>query len=79
MLGVLGGSIGACSGIATIMLSLVNWQVILSRFVVLGVRAGASPVCVFGVPGVGGIPRAPPTACAARVSAGRGSQISGET
>ena len=44
MLGVLGGSIGACSGmIATIMLSLVQgWQAILSPgFVVLGVGVGA--------------------------------------
>ena len=44
MLGVLGGSIGACSGmIATIILSLVQgWQAILSPgFVVLGVGVGA--------------------------------------
>lgn len=44
MLGVLGGSIGACSGmIATIVLSLVQgWQAILSPgFVVLGVGVGA--------------------------------------
>ena len=44
MLGVLGGSIGACSGmIATIMLSFVQgWQAILSPgFVVLGVGVGA--------------------------------------
>ena len=44
MLGVLGGSLGACSGmIATIMLSLVQgWQAILSPgFVVLGVGVGA--------------------------------------
>ena len=44
MLGVLGGSTGACSGmIATIMLSLVQgWQAILSPgFVVLGVGVGA--------------------------------------
>ena len=44
MLGVLGGSIGACSGmIATIILSLVQgWQAVLSPgFVVLGVGVGA--------------------------------------
>lgn len=44
MLGVLGGSIGACSGmIATTILSLVQgWQAILSPgFVVLGVGVGA--------------------------------------
>ena len=44
MLGVLGGSIGACSGmIATIILSLVQgWQAVLSPgFVVLGVDVGA--------------------------------------
>lgn len=44
ILGVLGGSIGACSGmIATIVLSLVQgWQAILSPgFVVLGVGVGA--------------------------------------
>lgn len=44
MLGVLGGSIGACSGmIATIILSLVQgWQAILSPgFVVLGMGVGA--------------------------------------
>ena len=44
MLGVLGGSIGACSGmIATIILSLVQgWQAILSPgFVVLGAGVGA--------------------------------------
>ena len=43
MLGVLGGSIGACSGmIATIILSLVQgWQAVLSPgFVVLGVGVG---------------------------------------
>ena len=47
MLGVLGGSIGACSGmIATIILSLVQgWQAVLSPgFVVLGVGVGPSPV-----------------------------------
>lgn len=44
MLGVLGGSIGACSGMtATIILSLVQgWQAVLSPgFVVLGVGVGA--------------------------------------
>ena len=44
MLGVLGGSIGACSGmIATIILSLVQgWQAVLSPgFVVLGMGVGA--------------------------------------
>ena len=44
MLGVLGGSIGACSGmIATIILSLVQgWQAVLAPgFVVLGVGVGA--------------------------------------
>lgn len=44
MLGVLGGSLGACSGmIATIILSLVQgWQAVLSPgFVVLGVGVGA--------------------------------------
>ena len=44
MLGVLGGSIGACSGmIATIILSLVQgWQAVLSPgFVALGVGVGA--------------------------------------
>lgn len=44
MLGVLGGSIGACSGmIATIILSLVQgWQaILLPGFVVLGVGVGA--------------------------------------
>ena len=44
MLGVLGGSIGACSGmIATIILSLVQgWQAVLSPgFVILGVGVGA--------------------------------------
>lgn len=44
ILGVLGGSIGACSGmIATIILSLVQgWQAVLSPgFVVLGVGVGA--------------------------------------
>ena len=59
MLGVLGGSIGACSGmIATIMLSLVQ-GLAGDSLPIRGARRGSwcpHRSGVFGVPGVGGIP-----------------------